>query len=110
MSAFYIMRLQGVTGASLGAAYIGRGAIIGADDGDRRYNGTYTEADGRLRGNITLSLPNGGTLVTSRTEMPPGISFAVTFDWPTDFAVGTQQVSVEGRPASVTFEKVGDVP
>lgn len=109
MSAFYIMRYQGGTGGGFGAIYIGRGIVVGADVGNGRYKGSYTEAAGRIRGNITLSLPSGGHLVTGQ-QVPPGTSIPITFDWPENFAAGAQQVSVQGRPVGVTFEKVGDVP
>jgi hypothetical protein len=109
MSAFYIMRYQGGAGAGFGAVYIGRGTVVGADVGNGRYNGTYTEAGGRLRGNVTLTLPNGGILVTGQ-QVPPGYSIGMTFDWPTNITAGQQQISVQGRSVGVTFEKVGDIP
>ena len=35
----------------------------------------------------------------------------LTADWPSSFASGEpQQVMIDGKPVSVTFEKVGDVP
>jgi hypothetical protein len=109
MSSFYIMRYQGQTGAAFGAIYIGRGIIIGVDAGNGRYRGTYTEASGRLRGSLTLTLPSGGSLVTGQT-VPPGTAIPINFDWPVHFTDGSQQVSVQGQQVHVTFEKIGDIP
>lgn len=109
MSAFYIMRYQGSSGAGFGAVYIGRGTIVGADVMNGRYSGSYTEGGGRLRGTVTLNWPNGGQLVTGQ-QMPAGASIPMNFDWPQNITSGPQSISVQGFPVSVTFEKVGDVP
>jgi hypothetical protein len=45
--------------------------IAGLDVGGGRYNETYTEGEGRIRGNGTLSTKSGATLVTGQ-HMPAG--------------------------------------
>jgi hypothetical protein len=82
----------------LAAFCMGNGIIVGVDEKNGRYNGTYTEKAGRIRLNVTMS-PSGAA------EVP------LTADWPSSFASGApQQVMIDGKPVSVTFEKVGDVP
>ena len=109
MSALYIMRFLGGAGMGVGAIYIGRGTVVGVDMGDARYQGTYTEANGRLRGTIQMTLPSGGMLVIGQ-QVPPGFSTTLNIDWPINFTAGQQMVSVQGRQVNVTLEKVGDIP
>ena len=111
MSALYIMRYVGIgTGSSgFGAIYVGRNTIVGVDVGNGRYTGGYTEMNGRIRGQLTLTLPNGGTLVTGQ-QVAPGTSIPMAFDWPANFTSGPQSIAVQGRNVQATFEKVGDVP
>jgi hypothetical protein len=109
MSALYIMRYLGGTGAEFGGVYIGRRTIVGADVGNGRYSGNYSESGGRMRGHVTLTLPDGGILVTGQ-QVPPGTSISMSFDWPQNFTNGAQQIFVQGKPVSVNFEKVGNIP
>jgi hypothetical protein len=109
MSAFYAMNYVGQTGTGGGAVYVGNGKIVGIDVGNLRYNGTYTEAGGRMKGTVALTAPTGGTLVTGAT-LPAGSRLNLTLDWPTHFSDGKLQiVTIEGRQVHVTFEKVGDI-
>lgn len=109
MSAFYIMRYVGGVSSGFGAIYIGRHTIVGADVGNGRYSGGYTEAGGRLRGTVTLTMPSGGTLVGGQ-QVAAGTSIPMEFDWPENFTSGPQSILVQGKKVQVTFEKVGDVP
>lgn len=110
MGALYAMRYLGATGVGIGAIYIGKGKIVGVDAANGRYHGTFTEQNGRIKAAVTLSAPQGAVLVTG-VPMPPGTSISLTADWPANFANGQpQQVTVAGKPVSVTFEKIGDVP
>jgi hypothetical protein len=109
MSALYAMNYVGATGTGGGAVYVGNGKILGIDVGNLRYNGTYTEQGGRLKGTVALMAPTGGTLVTG-AQLPAGSRLGLTLDWPTNFADGKPQVvTIEGRQAHVTFEKIGDI-
>lgn len=110
MSALYTIRYLGATGLGFGILYIGRGTIVGADAGGGRYNGIYTESGGRMKMTTTLSMPDGGILVTG-TQIPAGTDIPLSADWPTNFADGTaRSISVLGNEVQVTFEKIGDVP
>lgn len=110
MSAFYKMEYVGHTGLGIGALYVGRGVIIGADAGGGYYNGTYTDQGGRLKGNATLSMPKGGSLVTGQ-QVPAGGKIPLSVDWPSNFYDGKPQtVMVMGNAVRVVFEKVGDIP
>jgi hypothetical protein len=110
MSALYVMRYLGQSGIGMGAIYIGKGKIAGVDVANGRYLGSYTEENGRLKGQATLSLPTGGSLVTGQ-QLPPGASIRLAADWPLNFGNGqAQQLTVEGRPVQVTFEKIADIP
>lgn len=110
MSALYAMRFAGRSDTGAGAIYIGKGKIVGVDVGNGRYHGSYTEQGGRVKANVTLSMPTGGMLVTGQ-QAAPGTEIQMTADWPSNFANGqAQTISVGGKPVQVTFEKVGDVP
>lgn len=110
MSALYAMRYVGQTGAGAGAMYIGKGVIVGADTGGGRYNGTYTETGGRLKGSVVLAAPHGATLVNGQ-KLSPGSSLQLTMDWPVGFANGQpQSINVGGRQVQVAFDKIGDIP
>jgi hypothetical protein len=109
MSALYAMNYVGQTGTGGGAVYVGKGKIVGIDVGNLRYNGTYSEQGGRLKGTVTLSAPTGGTLVTG-AQLPAGSKLSLTIDWSADFSDGQPQpVTIEGRPVHVVMEKIGDI-
>jgi hypothetical protein len=104
------MRYLGQTGIGAGAMYIGKGKVAGVDVGGGRYEGKYTEQDGRLKGTATLSAPQGAVLVTGQ-QMPAGAKIPLAVDWPSNFANGAAQpISVAGRTVQVTFEKIADIP
>ncbi len=109
MSALYAMNYVGQTGTGGGAVYVGRGKIVGVDVANLRYNGTYTEQGGRLKGTVALTAPTGGTLVTG-AELPAGGRLNLSLDWPANFSDGKPHpVTIEGRQVHVTFEKIGEV-
>ncbi len=110
MSALYAMRYLGQSGIGMGAVYIGRGSIVGVDVSNGRYHGTYTEENGRVKGNVTLSSPPGGSVLVTGDPLPAGQSIPLTIDWPSDFANGdARELSLMGHPVQVTIEKIGDV-
>lgn len=110
MSALYIMRYTGSVGAGEGVLYIGRGAILGVDAGNVRYEGTYTEKEGVLGIKITMTATESFLLVTGQM-LHAGQSIQLTADFRTDFADGSpQHLFVGGHPIAVTFERLGDIP
>ena len=115
MKALYAMQYAGHESAGAGALYVGDGFVLGVDIGGCRYEGSYTESGGRLRGRATISAPHSGTatLVTGQV-LQPGQSIPLDVDWPLvdgELADGeTRALSVAGREVLVTFEKVGDIP
>jgi hypothetical protein len=110
MSALYAMRYLGQAGVGVGAIFVGKGKIVGIDVGGGRYDGSYTEQGGRLKGTGTMTFPTGGTLVTGQ-QAPQGTKIPLTVDWPSNFADGSAHpLTVQGRAVQVTFEKIGDVP
>ncbi|WP_316228041.1 MULTISPECIES: hypothetical protein [unclassified Bradyrhizobium] len=109
MSALYAMNYVGSSGAGGGAIYVGNGKILGIDVGNLRYSGSYTQQGGRLKGNVDLYAPTGGTLVTG-TQVPPGTKWSLVFDWPTTFADGSPQpITLQGQAVHVVFDKIGDI-
>jgi hypothetical protein len=111
MSALYAMRYIGRTGMGDGVLYIGRGKVVGADAGNGRYHGTYADAAGRVKAEITMSFPKSAGVLVTGQPMPVGSSLKMTADWPANFTDGSPQtIMVNGSPVSVTFEKIGDVP
>ena len=110
MSALYVMRFLGSSGVGSGVLYVGKGIVLGIDEGGARYSGTYTGKDGRFRGQATLSAPAGATLVTGQ-QANQAMVIPLSVDWPANFADGNaQSIGVDGKPVNVTFEKLGDTP
>lgn len=109
MSALYRMQYQGIAGFGGGVLYIGRGKILGMDMSAAHYDGWYTDQGGRFRGTLTMT-SDGGGLVTGQ-PVPPGTQVQITFDWPTNFAIGQfQPVLVGDNRIMVALSKIGDVP
>lgn len=111
MSALYIMRYLGQHDTGSGAVYIGKGAIVGVDEADVRFHGSYEIAGGRLKGSVALTAPApGATLVTGHL-LSPDQSVTIEVDWPEDFeSADALFVQVADNPVSVRLEKVGDTP
>ena len=111
MSALYVMRYLGESDTGAGALYIGKGIVVGVDTGNMRYRGTYTQSEGRLRADVTMTAATGGSTLVTGSPLAAGQSLQITADWPEDFANGTaRQILIGGRQVSVMFEKVGDIP
>lgn len=111
MSTLYVMRYLGQSGIGAGTIYIGRGVILGIDVTNGRYNGTYTEEGGRLKGQAILSAPAGGAVLVTGAQLAAGQEIPLKVDWPLNFADGsTQTIVVQGKPVQVRFEKIGDIP
>ena len=111
MSAFYVMQYVGREGMGAGALYIGKGLVVGMDATGGRYEGTYTEDGGKLRGSVVLSVPQGTELVTGVRADDGPMRVHIRFDFPINFADrGAQTVLVEGQPVQVAFEKLRDIP
>jgi hypothetical protein len=108
MIALYKMRYHGVAGFGGGVVYIGRGKILGMDISEARYDGSYTDQGGRVRGTVTLT-SGGGALVTGQ-QMPAGNQLQIAIDWPSNFVGQNLPVSVGGQPVQVAITKIGDVP
>lgn len=113
MSAFYIMKYAGQAGVGGGTLYIGKGVIVGTDVLGAKYEGKYTESNGRMRGTVKMTAPPGGAPLVTGQHVPSGAMFELQFDFPADrFADGTPQsmLGVGGRPVQVMFEKIRDLP
>jgi hypothetical protein len=78
MSALYQMRYQGVAGFGGGVVYIGRGKVLGMDVTEARYDGSYVDQAGRVRGTVTLTSA-GGALVTGQ-PIPAGTQVQIVMD------------------------------
>ena len=112
MSAFYIMKYTGPFGVGGGTLYIGKGQIMGTDVLGGKYEGHYTEANGRMSGTVTMTAPPGGAPLITGQRMPSGGTVNLTFEFPSDrFADGTPQtmLGVEGVPIQISFEKIRDL-
>jgi hypothetical protein len=108
MKALYTMTYVGRDGHGGGAFYIGEGTIAGADVGGGRYQGNYTERDGRLYLEVTMTMTIGGPLVTGQV-IPAGTQLPMTADWPANFSGSPQRIMLAGHPVDVIFDKVGDI-
>jgi hypothetical protein len=110
MSSLYVMRYVGQTGLGFGVVGFGGGKILGIDVANARYQGSYSDAGGRLKGTVSLTAKQAATLVTGAT-LQPGQSVQMSFDWPADLGNGQPQaIMVAGRQVQVTFEKIGELP
>jgi hypothetical protein len=113
MSAFYLMKYIGEAGVGGGTLFIGKGLVIGADIQGGKLEGSYTVANGRMRGAVKMTAPSGGASLVTGQHVPAGATFNLNFDFPADtFADGTPQhmIGVGGRPLKVMFEKIRDLP
>jgi hypothetical protein len=109
MSALFAVHFVGKTLAT-GGLYIGNGQILGVDGDNGRYKGTYTEQGGQVNAKLTVTYPEGATLVTG-DQVAPGTSVPISGSWPLAFAGGeAQTVMINGKPMSISFEKIGDIP
>lgn len=110
MSGFYLMRFKVPTDHGLaegaGALYFKRGVIIGVDSAGVRYDGTYVDDNGRIRGSVILDIPAETPLTTGvKTTIPTRL--ALPLELAPDFADGKpHKMQLEGRFVEVTFEKV----
>ena len=110
MSVLYALRYAGKTGIGVAAICIGGGTIVGFDGADGRYRGTYRVVNGRLQGEMTLTMAGVWPMVTGERSAA-GQKLDITLDLPAEFGDGSpQQVSVGGHPVTITAQKVGEVP
>ncbi|MBI3505289.1 MAG: hypothetical protein HY059_10630 [Proteobacteria bacterium] len=110
MSALYVMRYVGMSGAGAGTLYIGRMTVLGIDAGGARYVGTYLESRGRILVDMTLLMPKGGVLITG-DQAPAGSKYKLTGDWPVEPADGmVHRLYFDGRAMKVGFERIGYIP
>lgn len=110
MSALYVVRYLGQSGTGFGVIYIGKGKVVGTDITNGRFEGGYTEGGGRMKANIKMHVPAGTVPITGQQISQP-TTIPLLADWPVAFADGTpQSIMIAGRPVSVTFEKIGDIP
>ncbi|WBQ12449.1 hypothetical protein L2D00_11400 [Hyphomonadaceae bacterium BL14] len=108
MSALYTITYEGLPASvGWGSLYIGHGSILGADAGGGRYQGTYQEAAGRLKGTVLLTAAPGTPLVTGQPVTGP---IELSIDWPDTFTQQVQTVMVQGHPVRVALERVGNIP
>lgn len=111
MSALYTMRYVGQHEAGAGAIYIGRGVIVGVDVVGGRYKGVYTEADGRIKADVELTVPPYNVTLVTGITLPAGHKLALLGDWPSAFADGSpHRINIAGWEVSVVLDKIGDVP
>ena len=111
MSALYAVRYSAQHGAGGAAVYVGKGIIVGVDVANTRYQGSYTENNGRLKGGITLTSPPGRASLVIGKLLAGGAVLRATLDWPSDFADGqAQALTVDGKSVPITLEKIGDIP
>lgn len=74
----YQLVFQGIDGFGAGTLVFSKGRVWGADSGGVRYDGDYTviPEERRIVMHITLSIPEGGHLVTG-VDLPPGYNFEI---------------------------------
>jgi hypothetical protein len=112
MSALLVMKYIGQSGVGGGAVFFGKGVVAGVDVLGGKYDGSYVEADGRVKGAVRMTAPPEGANLVTGQAVPGNATFDLNFDFPADFANGKPQTmtGVGGRPIQVSFEKVRDLP
>jgi hypothetical protein len=105
------MQYRGANGSrGVGTIAIGNGAVVGTDLEGARYDGTYTHAGGRLRGNLVLKVPAGTQLVTGHA-VEAATDIPVAFDLPVPFdGGGEHEIQVAGQPVWIAFQRIQDWP
>jgi hypothetical protein len=89
MQGFYRFDYAGHEGEGSGALAFANGKVGGIDVGGAHYAGEYTEVDGRLVGKLSMSMPNGGRLVTG-AEVAPGMA-------PIEIPFSAETAQLDGR-------------
>ena len=106
MAALYSVQYPGRAGLGSGAMYVGNGAMAGFDIYGGRYKASYREAGGRISATGTLSMPDGGRLVTGQ-DVPPKTNVRLAIDWPSDLGAGNAlELKILGQLVRVAFYKM----
>jgi hypothetical protein len=109
MTGFYRMDYAGPADQGAGAIAFTNNKIAGLDVAGGIYVGSYTLHEGRLVGELNVTFPQGGTLVTGAV-VPPGANILVQLDLAHGLLDGHHlQVQVLGQSVSARLSKVADL-
>ena len=109
-SALYLMRYVGTGGQGAGVMYFGRGVLLGIDVGEIRYEGTYSESNGQLQVQATMTGTSDGSALVTGQPFSKGQSLSINATWPAKIDSGQREIPIGGASVFVTFEKIGDLP
>ncbi|WP_237482633.1 hypothetical protein [Lichenibacterium dinghuense] len=85
--ALYRMDYQSGTQSGGAVVYIGDDGVTGTDVGGGIYSGSLVAVEGRVRGAVRITYPQGGTLVTGQ-PIAIGHGITINLDMPPDFGNG----------------------
>ncbi len=111
MRALYYIYYEGHLGNGYGALYVGDGVVAGFDAIGGRYSGTCSDEGAMLAINVTLSIPQGGWLVTGK-EIGPGEPLQIVAYIPNDQSNAPHRhtIMVDQKFVTLVIQKMVDVP
>ena len=110
MSALYVIRYSGDVGLGAAVLFIGKGTILGVDLGENTYRGTYTESNGKMEAQVSLTAGNAGASLVTGQVLSPGQTMVIAASLPIEPEGGPHRVWVGAGPVNLTFQKIGSVP
>lgn len=102
---FYGIYYTGHAGSSFGLLVLMNKTIVGIDAAGGRYDGSFEDADGCIKGKISLQVPAGIPLVTGggvgplTMEIPVELTLPIKEDNP-------QEIRTPAGPVNVNFRKL----
>lgn len=82
----YTCYMAGAEGNGFAMFVFKNGVISGADPLGVKFDGKYAEQSGSYIADVTVSVPQGGTVVQGVSSGPSGITYTVNLSLPPDFA------------------------
>ena len=108
---FYAAYMSGSNGQGFVVFVFSAGVIVGADPLGVNFDGVYKDLeDGSLEGNVTVTVPGGGTVIQGASAGPAGFQY----DVPLSFASNALEVdfirmSTPLGPVNVRLRKLRDL-
>ncbi len=108
---FYASYMSGSEGQGFAVFIFSNGIIAGADPLGVNFDGTYeTQSDGSLAGNVTVSVPAGGTVIQGASAGPTGMKYDVPLVFAANaFALDFVELETPLGPVNLRMKKLRDL-